>query len=160
MTESKQPEQKKTETSICDLTFDENPKPAAPKAKPWDGVDRREIPKAKDTLYRFALIGNTLAWLAFVASMVIFHFARPEQETGVNRFWGVEVRTEWHADYLPSLLILLASCTVLSFVALVLRKQRSRRKNDSFALNVFLLLLLAAGGLVWMYNVFVQTSAS
>lgn len=128
-------------------------------SKEWDGIDRREKPKSKDALYRIAIAGNVLAWLSFVASMVVFHFARPEQETGVHRFYGVEVRTEWHADYLPSLLILLASCTTMSLVVLLLRHQRSRREDDSLAVNVFLLVVVAAIALGWIYQIFHQASA-
>ncbi|XOV77552.1 MAG: hypothetical protein ACFHVJ_11380 [Aestuariibacter sp.] len=158
MADDKATEKKPGELNLNELTLKE-PHNVSKKKKPWDGVDRREKPKNKDAVYRFAMVGNVLAWLAFVASMVIFHFARPEQETGMHRFWGVEVRTEWHADYLPSLLILLASCTLLSLVAMILRRRRSRRKQDSFAFNIFLLTVVASAGLVWVYKVFLQVSA-
>ena len=118
--------------------------------KEWDGIDRRQTPKTKDLLYRFVIAGNVLVWLVFVGAMTVFHYARPEQISGVQRFWGITGREEWHASLTVWLLSLLAICTLLSAVLIFLRKQRNRRKNESWFSNLTFLGLVCVGFTVFI----------
>ncbi|TBX23192.1 hypothetical protein TK45_07400 [Bowmanella sp. JS7-9] len=88
----------------------------------------------------------------FIIASIIFHFARPELQTGVQRFWGIETRAEWNATLLPYLQGLLAICVLLSLAGTVLRRVRARRATDSSWSNVVFLLFAAGSGLmlIWM----------
>ena len=116
----------------------------------WDGVERRNKPKVKDWLYRMTMAGNAVVWLLFISAMMVFHFARPELQSGVARFWGETVRTEWDTGLTLWLYGLLLICALFSIVLIFLRKQRSRRKNESQAANLIILAAIACGFIVWI----------
>lgn len=118
----------------------------------WDGVNRRSKPKVQDWLYRVTVAGNAVVWLLFISAMMVFHFARPELESGVSRFWGETVRQEWDADLTIWLYGLLFICALCSVVLIFLRKQRSRRKHESPAVNLMILTAVAFGFLFWIHQ--------
>lgn len=118
----------------------------------WDGINRRNKPKDKDRFYLITLVGNGIVWLLFVASMMIFHFARPELESGLSRFWGESVRQEWDAELTGWLYGMLFVCALSSILLIFLRKQRSRRKNESTAANLIILAVVALGFLFWIHQ--------
>lgn len=117
----------------------------------YEGQDRRKTPRTEDTFYRVVLAINVVAWLVFLAAMIVFHYARPELVTGVQNYWGVEVRQSWSQSLTFYLLALLVGCVSLSGLTLVMKRRRNRRKNDYMGLNVIFLLLLASTGLAWIY---------
>lgn len=104
--------------------------------KEWDGVDRRRTPKQKDRFYRVVIAGNVLVWLIFLGALNLFHYARPEQISGVQRFWGIAGREEWHSTLTIWLLLLLSLSTLLSAVLIFMHKQRNRRKSESWIGNL------------------------
>lgn len=118
----------------------------------WDGIDRRSKPKDKDWFYLFTLVGNGVVWLLFVGAMMVFHFARPELESGLSRFWGEPVRQEWDAELTGWLYVMLFVCALSSILLIFLRKHRSRRKNESQAANLIILATVALGFLFWIHQ--------
>ncbi|MCC2616082.1 hypothetical protein LJ739_07500 [Aestuariibacter halophilus] len=117
----------------------------------WDGVDRRQTPRSNDGFYRFVVGINIVAWVVFVVAMVVFHYARPELISGVQTFWGMEGRTGWVGGLSGYLVILLAVCVAISVLVIVLKRQRSRRKQDFLGVNMFILLVVSAVALTWIY---------
>ena len=92
-----------------------------------------------------------IAWLLFVLALVVAHYARPEMDTGLVRYWGIEVRTDWRPKLTLYLQYMLWATAALSGISLVLNYLRSRRRNDHLHLNIILLLLSCAGFLLYLY---------
>ena len=92
-----------------------------------------------------------IAWLLFVLALVVAHYARPEMDTGLVRYWGIEVRTDWRPKLTLYLQYMLWATAALSGVSLLLNYLRSRRRNDHLHLNIILLLLSCAGFLLCLY---------
>ncbi|GAB2914475.1 hypothetical protein [Rheinheimera gaetbuli] len=92
-----------------------------------------------------------IAWLLFVLALVVAHYARPEMDTGLVRYWGIEVRTDWRPKLTLYLQYMLWATAALSGVSLLLNYLRSRRRNDHLHLNIILLLLSCAGFLLYLY---------
>ncbi|MFC7001727.1 hypothetical protein ACFQMB_09550 [Pseudobowmanella zhangzhouensis] len=86
--------------------------------KPINSPSADERRQGKDAGVRFLELASIGGWIMFIIASIIFHFARPELQTGVQRFWGIETRAEWNATLLPYLQGLLAICVLLSLAAL------------------------------------------
>lgn len=106
--------------------------------------DRRKTPPADTTFYKVMVTLNILAWLGLVAVLILFHYARPDFISGVQKYWGVEGVTTWSRDYIDAMIILLRVCLGLSLVSLIMRAKRSRRQNDSFGVNLIVLTIIVA----------------
>lgn len=117
----------------------------------WQGENRRIAPRSGDKFYQLVNVLNLLAWVIFVAAMVVFHYARPELISGVQAYWGVDGREDWSTTLSFYLVVLLSVCTLLGFTLVVMKRQRSRRKNDFFGINLTILLVIAVSSLVWIY---------
>ncbi len=103
-------------------------------------LERRHKPKTKDGLYRLVIAINSLAWAILVAALITFHFARPEFVSGVQEYWGIEASTGWSREHLTRLFALLQLCLGLSLVTMLLRARRTRRRNDYYGINLFILV--------------------
>ena len=107
--------------------------------------------QGKDFLVRLLQTASLAGWALFVAASVVFHFARPELETGLHRYWGIEAREGWNESLVFWLLGLLGLCVVMSLIGILVRRRRARRASDSNWSNIFFLLVAAGSGLalVW-----------
>ncbi|GAB5382253.1 MAG: hypothetical protein Alis3KO_37120 [Aliiglaciecola sp.] len=118
----------------------------------WQGENRRKTPRSHDRFYQIVLGLNIFAWVVFVAALIVFHYARPELISGVQEYWGVEGRQDWSRSLSVYLLILLALCTLMSLLVLILRRFRTRRQNDYFGINVVILLAISITVLIWIVS--------
>jgi hypothetical protein len=116
--------------------------------KQWLGKDRRKIRRIQDNFYRLLSWLNGLGWILFIAVVYLSHYARPEFESGLDRYFGLEVRDYWDPDYTRTILVLLLCCIGLSMAVLLLKLRRNRRKNDKYSPFGFGLLILALVTLV------------
>lgn len=114
--------------------------------------DRRQIPASKEPLFRIMVILNIVAWFSLLAALILFHYARPEFISGVQKFWGVEGRIYWSEDHIDGLLATLQVCLGLSLVSMLLRLRRNRRKTDSFGVNLFILAAITIISLITIYT--------
>lgn len=105
--------------------------------------DRRQKPRGKDALYRFIVTINLTCWLLLVCALVVFHFARPDFVSGVQTFWGVEGRTTWSAQHVDALVLLLQISLGLTLFTMFLRARRTRRQEDHYGINLFILAGIA-----------------
>ncbi|MBC3764311.1 hypothetical protein H8B19_00335 [Neptunicella marina] len=111
-------------------------------------TDRRS---GRDFLYR-AMVGiNIFAWLIFVIVMCMFHFARPELETGFGRFLNVYSRTSWNSYLVNWMFLLLCGCVLLSTLVILIRKRRARRRTDGVWANVFFLVITSVISLIYLW---------
>jgi hypothetical protein len=112
------------------------------------GEDRRKTPPSDTLFYKVMLGLNVLAWAGLVVVLILFHYARPEFITGVQQYWGVKGVTTWTMSYVDAMVVLLRVCLTLSLVSIVMRARRSRRKNDSFGVNLIILTIIVAMSLI------------
>jgi hypothetical protein len=102
-------------------------------------IKRRNKP---DLVIKFVYCLNILSWISFIAALVMFHYARPELEYGIVKYFDLSVRTNWLGQAKNILLLLLYCCSGLSALGIILGKIRSRRKYDSQRYNLISLLLV------------------
>jgi len=88
---------------------------------------------------------NILSWVVFIAALILFHYARPEIEYGIVRYFGLSVREAWLSYPKNLLLILLYICAGLSFLGMLIGRIRSRRQSDARHYNLIILLLVCIG---------------
>lgn len=98
-----------------------------------------------DLIAKFIMGLNILSWLVFVAALIMFHYARPEIEYGIVKYFGLDVREEWLAQPKNILLLLLYTCAGLSFIGMLLGRVRNRRRSDNHRYNLVMLLLVTIG---------------
>jgi H+/Cl- antiporter ClcA len=116
----------------------------------WDGIDRRQTPAKKDSLYRILSIGVILGWCLFIIAMLVFHVARPEISPGFFDYKNVDSRDFWDVPKTLILSLLLGCCFLLSVAALIIRAKRARRRNDGLWLNLFFLFTGTLASLLWL----------
>ncbi len=121
-------------------------------AEPLGFTDRRQTPVSKEPLFRIMVILNIVAWFSLLAALILFHYARPEFISGVQKFWGVEGRIYWSEAHIDGLLATLQICLGLSLVSMLLRLRRNRRKTDSFGINLFILAAITILSLITIYT--------
>ena len=104
------------------------------------GPNRRGQPRQADTWYKVAIAVNLTAWVVLFGALLIFHYARPDFIAGVQRYWQVPGNGEWSAELVTWLFILVQVEVSLTLLAIGLRWRRSRRRNDEFGINLFVLM--------------------
>lgn len=90
-------------------------------------------------------------WLLFIACLVVAHYASPELDTGIVRYWGLEIRSDWHPLLTRYLRYMLWAVTLLSGFSLLLNRLRVRRRGDHLHFNIIMLLLTSVGLLLYLY---------
>lgn len=93
-----------------------------------------------------------LGWVLFIAGMVLAHYARPELDTGLVRYWGIEIRSDWHPKLTVYLQYLLWAVALVSALSLSLNRLRLRRRGDHLHVNIVMLLLSSIGLLLYLYR--------
>lgn len=117
----------------------------------WDGVDRRE---GVDWRIRFLRVSAVLSWLLYIACLVLFHYARPEFNSGVARYYGHRVRLHWDPYYSDLLIYLIWLCCGLSLLSLLAGYHRSRRYGDNRRYNLILLASVTlASSILFTYQI-------
>jgi hypothetical protein len=122
-------------------------------AKPLGFVERRLTAASKELLFRIMVIFNVTAWISLLVALILFHYARPEFISGVQKFWGVEGRVYWSREHIDGLLATLQVCLALSLISMILRTRRNRRKTDSFGANLFILVAITTVSLITIYSI-------
>ncbi|MFQ3231521.1 hypothetical protein [Reinekea sp.] len=92
----------------------------------------------------------SLAWLSLIVWQVIVWLAAPEQNSIINRYHELEVRSFWLEDWAEWLPWALGACTLFTLAALFCSPFRSRRKNDPKRVHLLILLALTLFGF-WFY---------
>jgi ABC-type Fe3+ transport system permease subunit len=104
--------------------------------------ERREN---KDYWARLFILINFLAWGVLFVLVLVFHKAQPEFETVFDRFYQLDLRTNWDMQFLQYLVYTILLGLILSIAGLGLSLFRARRKTDHkkpLILLVFLYLIL------------------
>lgn len=109
--------------------------------------DRRSGPDFVSRLFFWLAIAG---WLLFLLCLIITHYASPELDSGLVRYWHIDIRTYWRPTLTFWLEWLLWGCVVLSSISLVLNWFRLKRRTDHLHLNIVLLLLTSLGFLLYI----------
>lgn len=89
-------------------------------------------------------------WLLFIIAIVLSYYAAPEQDYGLLRYRGLEIRQFWLTPLTGYLYIVLWVSALCSYLCLVLDRYRSRRKRDSKHFNLVLLLTITIAWVVYI----------
>ena len=73
---------------------------------------------------------NILAWILLIIILLVFHRAQPEFETLFDRFYRLNLRTDWDLQYLNYLIYMVISGIFISIAGLLLGVFRGRRERD------------------------------
>lgn len=103
-------------------------------------VNRRRRPKARDRFYQVLIGLNILAWLLLVVALIVFHYARPDFVTGLQRYWNIPGDTGWSAELIGVLFRITQMCLGVTIIAMIMRIRRTRRKRDEYGVNLYILL--------------------
>ncbi len=90
-------------------------------------IERR---KSKDLWARLFLLVNYSAWVILFVTLIVFHKAQPEFETIFDRFYQLNLRTNWDMDFVRYLVYVVALGLAASVAGLGLALIRARRKTD------------------------------
>ncbi|MBO1254720.1 hypothetical protein J3L16_03345 [Alteromonas sp. 5E99-2] len=110
--------------------------------------DRRKQPRSEDLFFKMVVGINLLVWGLMIVALWLYHYGRPELSAGFYKYLGVSVRETWKQEYFDALIVLLQASLGLTLVSIVARARRSRRKNDDFGFNLFLLAVIILVSLV------------
>lgn len=72
-------------------------------------------------------------------------------DTGLVRYWGVEIRSEWHPMLTVYLQYFLLASAISSGLSLLLNRLRLRRRTDHLHFNIVLLLLSCISLLLYLF---------
>jgi len=92
-----------------------------------------------------------IGWLVFFVCLVVAHYARPDMDTGLVRYWDIEIRADWQPQLTRYLRILLWAVVFSSGFSLLLNRMRLRRQGDHFHFNIVILLFTSIGLLLYLY---------
>lgn len=109
--------------------------------------ERREGPDLICRLFSWlALIG----WMLFIVCLVLTHYASPEMDSGLVRYWDIDIRTYWRPRLTAWLEYLLWGCVLLSMSSLLLNWFRLKRRTDHLHLNIISLLVISVAMLLYI----------
>jgi hypothetical protein len=110
----------------------------------WDGIERR---KGADWLDISINVLNVLAWVTFLAALILYHYAKPEVQYFVYNLvrQPVEVRGYWREDLKALLELSLWMCIAISIVTLIANHYRLKRKTDQRRYGLIMLAVVSVG---------------
>lgn len=86
---------------------------------------------------------SIIGWCLMLAALVIFHYARPELDYGILRYFGVDVRSHWMAELKFWYAFLLVVCAVISLCSLYINRTKVKHRPHRIRYNLVLLLLIS-----------------
>lgn len=114
----------------------------------WDGIERRKGP---DWLTKFINALNLMAWLLFIAALLLFHLGRPEMKTILTEIHQIEVRENWIESFKLYLRFSLFFNLAVSLLTLVINRLRMKRKSDHQRYNLVFLMIIASAFLTVIF---------
>ncbi|GHE82706.1 hypothetical protein [Thalassotalea profundi] len=91
-----------------------------------------------------------ISWLVFTFALIMSYYAAPDNEYGVLRYHGIEVRKFWLTPLTGYLYILLWISALISYLSIILNQFRTRRSTDHKYLNSILLFIISVAWLVYI----------
>jgi amino acid transporter len=100
-------------------------------------------------LVRFLVFLDVLEVILLILTLFVFHFAQPEFETFFDRFYHLDLRTEWDAKYSYYVVFMAASAIFISFLGLLLccvfqEKVKKEHKNVFFIIGILAFIIFVS----------------
>ncbi|MEW6991569.1 hypothetical protein AADZ91_12870 [Colwelliaceae bacterium 6441] len=114
------------------------------------GNDKMERRISEDFWLKTIRYLAIFAWGLFTIALVLSYYAAPETDYGVLRYHNISIRKFWLTPLTGYLYVLLWLSALLSYLALIVHKYRSRRKTDNKQFNVVLLLIISVAWVVYL----------
>ena len=110
--------------------------------------------------WSIALKGSAItSWLLFTFALIMSYYAAPDNQYGVLRYHGIEVRKFWLTPLTGYLYILLWLSALISYVSMLLNRFRSRRKSDHQHFNTILLFIISVAWIIYILMQLAKNSA-
>jgi hypothetical protein len=145
--ETKQPEAKQPEVEELEseeLEIDE------PELEPIDEKDLAIIKphrrRKMDALRKIFMWVSFICWGLFVVAMIFVSQATPETHTVFSRHLELEINPKWDEDAILNAINIMYYVAGFSFVAVVLKAMRHRRKSDRYPISLIMLLIVSLLG--------------
>ncbi|UPW20441.1 hypothetical protein M0C34_09325 [Agarivorans sp. TSD2052] len=114
--------------------------------------NRKERRKGPDGLQRLFFVFSLIGWSAFLASLIVYHYARPEiAYSAFQPSDGQGYRDHWQEDLRQLYVYLLWGCCGITLTSIALNWSRSRRQTDYSKINTGLLALIVIAALLGYY---------
>lgn len=111
-----------------------------------DKQDRRKGPDI--WLYMIQLIGM-ISWALMLPLLYLVDRAKPQFETLFDKMFDLQVRSTWDLDLYKWAVLLMFFLLFISGVGLIINKTRSRRREDYYRINLIIIFLLSAAGILY-----------
>ncbi|XQW86878.1 hypothetical protein ACOYR1_09210 [Thalassotalea piscium] len=111
-------------------------------------------------IWTILLKGSAIvSWLLFIFALVMSYYAAPDNEYGVLRYHGIEVRKFWLTPLTGYLYILLWLSALISYLSILLNRFRTRRKTDHKYFNSVLLFIISVAWIIYILMQIAKNSA-
>lgn len=90
---------------------------------------------------------SIVGWSIFVATLVVYHYARPEHDTILTEIFGIPVRKHWHITLGDLFVILLLVGLVVSLMTFTINLVLFSQNRQHLWLNNMILIFTFIGGL-------------
>lgn len=111
--------------------------------------DKQNRRKGPDIwLYMIQLIGM-ISWALMLPLLYLVDRAKPQFETLFDKMFDLQVRSTWDLDLYKWAVLLMFFLLFISGVGLIINKTRSRRREDYYRINLIIIFLLSAAGILY-----------
>ncbi len=101
----------------------------------------------RDFLARVLAVFNVLAWAVVVLILVVAERAKPQFESFFDRYYHLDVRTDWDFTFVQYLLWITLAGIVVSSLGLILGVFRARRRTDPSRFGLVVMGLISLAGI-------------
>ncbi|SMP41405.1 hypothetical protein [Anoxynatronum buryatiense] len=112
-------------------------------------TDHRERRKGPDIWLRSIQWIGMISWGLMLPLLFLIDRAKPEFETFFDKMFDIQVRSTWDQDVFRWAFYLMVGLLVLSAGGLAINKSRKRRREDYYRINLVIIFLLSAAGILY-----------
>ncbi len=99
--------------------------------------------KKRDIVLLIYMLVSIICWVFFVLAMIDFAQAIPETKNVFSRHLDIAIRDYWNVAALRNVINMMYYVAGFSFVAVVLKAFRHRRKSDSYPISLIIVFLVS-----------------
>lgn len=112
----------------------------------YRGKDRR---RKKDLWVQSIHIINFLVWALLIWVVGIIGFAKPQEQSFLDRFFHVDRYNSWDLEMMKLAFYLMIFSFLFSIFGMYINYKRSRRRSDSFSYGLIFSLTFSFLGIVY-----------
>lgn len=119
-------------------------------------VFRKDRRKKPDIICNWLEFAGVFVWVVFLAALILYQDAQPQNETFFDRLLEVKLRQTWDFQTLNMAIYLLLFLFVLSIVSIVLNLRRMKRSTDHLRLTFVFSLVGSLIGLIMCIYLYIS----